>query len=83
VLVQGRSCRVPRSSEGLKQRGRQPIRRRVRGGSPAMQLRALQTVVSEGRCRWRATGGCVAQCRRLCGAILLVIGCFSIRAGLL
>jgi hypothetical protein len=41
VLAQGRSaaCRV--GSEGLKQRGRQPIRRGVRGGSPALQLRAL------------------------------------------
>jgi hypothetical protein len=29
-------------SEGLKQRRRQPIRRGVRGGSPALQLRALQ-----------------------------------------
>ncbi len=29
-------------SEGLKQRGRQPIRRGVRGGSPALQVRALQ-----------------------------------------
>ena len=34
------ACRV--GSEGLKQRGRQPIRRGVRGGSPALQLRALQ-----------------------------------------
>jgi hypothetical protein len=34
------ACRV--GSEGLKQRGRQPIRRRVRVGSPALQLRALQ-----------------------------------------
>jgi hypothetical protein len=33
------ACRV--GSEGLKQRGRQPIRRGVRGGSPALQLRAL------------------------------------------
>jgi hypothetical protein len=41
ALVQGRSSRV--GSEGLKQRGRQPIRRGVRGGSPALQLRALLT----------------------------------------
>ena len=34
------ACRV--GSEGLKQRGRQPIRRGLRGGSPAWQLRALQ-----------------------------------------
>ena len=33
------ACRV--GSEGLKQRGRQPIRRGVRGGSPALQLGAL------------------------------------------
>ena len=33
------ACRV--GSEGLKQRGRQPIRRGVRGGSPAFQLCAL------------------------------------------
>ena len=35
------ACRV--GSEGLKQRGRQPIRRGVRGGSPALELRALLT----------------------------------------
>jgi hypothetical protein len=34
------ACRV--GSEGLKQRGRQPIRRGVRGGSPALRVRALQ-----------------------------------------
>jgi hypothetical protein len=33
------ACRV--GSEGLKQRGRQLIRSGVRGGSPALQLRAL------------------------------------------
>jgi hypothetical protein len=33
------ACRV--GNEGLKQRGRQPIRRGVRGGSPALQLREL------------------------------------------
>ena len=36
------ACRV--GSEGLKQRGRQPIRRGVRGGSPALELRALLTL---------------------------------------
>jgi hypothetical protein len=33
------ACRV--GSEGLKQRGRPPRRRGVRGGSPALQLREL------------------------------------------
>jgi hypothetical protein len=34
------ACRV--GSDGLKQRGRQPIRRGVRGGGPALQLYALR-----------------------------------------
>jgi hypothetical protein len=33
--------RAAQAVEGLKQGGRQPIRRGVRGGSPALQLRAL------------------------------------------
>jgi hypothetical protein len=36
------ACRV--GSEGLKQRGRQPIRRGVRGGSPALQCASFRSV---------------------------------------
>jgi hypothetical protein len=73
------ACRV--GSEGLKQRGRQPIRRGVRGGSPALQLRALQIRRSrrivQGRplraVRWAQHSRAVRTCQALSGGLATVL----------